>query len=165
MAAGPKSCPVVSTLINNESVDSPARYISRLFKNVSGYEYIYLPKNSGEWIKGDVAEALEELDKPYEKGDVGNIVIEILNGTDIVGLASRARSYLTGFGFDVIDIGNTEEEGYEKTVVIAHNSEHKARKLADLINCDNVIVGEELENKKIDVTLILGSNFDGKVVR
>lgn len=134
-------------------------------KNVSGYEYIFLPKKSGEWIKVEVEEVLESLLKSKEDKDVGHIVVEILNGTDIVGLAARASNYLSGFGFDVLNIGNADREDYENTIVIIRGSEQKARKLGELIRCDRVVAGEESESQNIDVTLILGKDFDGKVVR
>ena len=62
-------------------------------------------------------------------------------------------------------VGNTEREDYDNTVVVIQQSEHKARKLADLIHCDRIVTNEGFENDKIDVLLILGRDFDGKVVR
>lgn len=137
-------------------------------KNVSGYEYIFLPKKSGKWIKSEASEVVNSLEKDYEDIEVDNIVIEILNGTDIDGLAARAGYYLSTFGFDILSIGNAKDNDYENTIVIIQGSEQKAKKLADLIHCGRIVdsgVLDELENKKIDLTLILGRDFDGKVVR
>ncbi|MBP7553289.1 MAG: LCP family protein [Spirochaetes bacterium] len=134
-------------------------------KEIPGYSYILQPKKSGNWIKSEVAEALQNIKKEYASEEEGKIVVEILNGTDIVGFAARTRRYLTTFGLDVLEAGNAQHENYENTVVIIRNSEQKASKLADLIQCKRIVKGEESKDKKIDVTLILGKDFNGKVVK
>jgi polyisoprenyl-teichoic acid--peptidoglycan teichoic acid transferase len=134
-------------------------------KEVSGYDEIYLPKKSGEWIKSEVSEILQNIQKPVDDKTVGNVVIEVLNGTDIVGLALRANSYLSSYGFDVLNVGNADREDYENTVIIIRRSEQKARKVGELIGCERIIPSDDTENDKIDATLILGRDFDGRMVR
>lgn len=134
-------------------------------KNVPGYDFVYLPKNSGEWIKTEVVDVVADLGKMINTKVADDIVIEILNGTDIVGLAARARTYLNSYGFDILNIGNAEEDNYENTMIIGYGEENKARKLADLIRCKHIIAEEKEEGQKIDLTLILGRDFDGRLVR
>jgi polyisoprenyl-teichoic acid--peptidoglycan teichoic acid transferase len=135
-------------------------------KKVTGYDYVYLPKKTGTWIKSEVADLVEIIEKNYGEKEIGNIVIEILNGTDIVGMAARARNYLIGYGFDVIDIGNANTTDYQNTVIINFNSDLKAKKLSDLLQCDRVVNREDnADEDKVDLRLILGMDFDGKIVR
>ena len=125
---------------------------------------IYLPKQSGNWIRSDVKASLEQLDK-IEIIDKTNVInIELLNGTDIVGFANRTKHYLESFGFKINEIGNAEEQDYKKTTIIIQNSELKALKLAELIRCTHIKKGETT-NSSVDVTLILGRDFDGKLVK
>ena len=62
-------------------------------------------------------------------------------------------------------MGNAESENYQNTLVIIRRNEQKAIKFADLIQCKKVIKAEEDYNKKVDLTLILGKDFDGQVVK
>ena len=133
-------------------------------KAMPGYDYILQAKNSGDWIKKELGDALENIKSEKADAAENNIVVEILNGTDIAGFAVRTKRYLSTFGFDILEIGNAQNEA-EYTVVIMRTQEQKATKLAELINCKRVIQGEAYPDKKIDVTLILGRDFNGKMVK
>jgi polyisoprenyl-teichoic acid--peptidoglycan teichoic acid transferase len=134
-------------------------------KTIPNYDYILMPKKSGEWVKGEVKESLANLRTKIKIDESGQIFIEIQNGTDIVGLGIRTKKYLETFGFDISDVGNAENNSYPNTIVIIRNSEQKSLKLADLVKCKKVIKGEPYQDKKIDATLILGKDFDGRVVK
>jgi len=134
-------------------------------KYIEHNKFIYLPKKSGEWIKSETNEVLAFLkSEKEEKASGDKVVIEILNGTDILGLALRAKNYLSSYGVEILNVGNANTEDYENTVVIIHGSESKGKKIAELIKCERVVIDEETD-KKIDATIILGRDFDGKVVR
>jgi len=133
-------------------------------KNVDNGDYILLAKNSGNWIKGEVLDAISNL-KKAEENNSGKLVIEIKNGTSIVGLASRTKRHLESFGIEITDVSNADSENYQNTIIIIRNSEQKSKKLGDLINCKQIVKVAETNNKKIDATLILGKDFDGKIVR
>ncbi|MBN2544671.1 MAG: LCP family protein [Spirochaetes bacterium] len=134
-------------------------------KYIENNRFVYLPKKSGEWIKSETNDVLEFLEsQKEEKVSNDKIVIEILNGTDIVGLASRSKNYLLSFGVEVLNVGNANTDDYENTVVIIHGSESKGKKIAELIKCERIVIDEETDNK-IDATIILGRDFDGKIVR
>ena len=127
--------------------------------------YILLPKNTGNWIRSEVKDALVEL-KKEDTTVIGNkTVIQILNGTGINGFASRTKRYLESFGFEVYNTDNADHSDYENTLVIIRNSEAKAKKLANLIQCTRVVPGETTNNTNIDATIILGKDFDGKIVK
>ena len=62
-------------------------------KNLNENEYVLQPKKSGNWIKGELTEALNNLSKKITNDTDNKIVIEILNGTDIVGFALRTKIF------------------------------------------------------------------------
>jgi polyisoprenyl-teichoic acid--peptidoglycan teichoic acid transferase len=155
---------------NKEGITDYSKGMKRIIlycdkKSIAGYEYIYMPKKSGDWIKREVIEAIDILGEYYKDYDDQRMVIEILNGTDISGLASRARNYILSYGFNISKIENAEREDYENTMLIVYRNEQEAKKLADLINCKKIVYGEEVEEINADVTLILGKDFDGRLVR
>jgi len=96
--------------------------------------------------------------------------VEILNGTDVNGLASRTAQVLKSFGYRISDIGDaTRTDGleYKNTVVLDRKGNPDAAKsLAALIKCERW--HSEADNSlddTIDITLILGRDFDGQHVR
>ena len=133
-------------------------------KNIEGNDYILQPKNSGNWVKGEIQDAVSNL-KKEEEIDNSKLVIEIKNGTNIVGLALRTKKHLESFGIKVTDVSNADSENYQNTMIIIRNSEQKSQKLGELIRCKQIIKLGETNNRKIDATLILGKDFDGRIVR
>ena len=145
----------------SKSIDPIILYCD--WNKINDKVYVYMPKKSGEWIKSLVDQSLKNLEKENSMND--NLLIEILNGTDVVGLGSKAKNYLASYGFEVDNVTNADKSDYNKTTVVIYSNEQKARKMAELINCRNVVIGENLENKKVNATLIIGFDFDGRVVR
>jgi len=133
--------------------------------NIPKYDFILFPKKNGDWIKSEVKEAISNINKNIKIDDSNKIAIEIQNGTEIVGLGIRTRKYLETFGFNILDVNNADHNSYKNTVIVIRNSEQKALKLADLIRCKKIIKSDAPNEKKFDVTLILGKDFDGNVVK
>ncbi len=126
---------------------------------------IYLPKQSGNWIRSQITDNLEKLSRKELK-DIGNkITVQLLNGTDNVGFANRTKHYIESFGFDVVEVSNADNQDYRNTIVIIQGSEEKALKLAELIRCKKITKNENENNTTYDLTLILGKDFDGRVVK
>ena len=68
-----------------------------------------------------------------------NIVIEILNGTAVNGLAARTSQVFQSFGYDVAHIGNYDDNAIEKTYVIDRNGDiSQAQRIASIIKCTQV---------------------------
>ena len=103
-----------------------------------------------------------------------NVTIEILNGTLVNGLASRTSQVFQSFGYDVAHIGNYDDTNVEKTLVIDRRGDIvQAQRIASVIKCSNVesappedsgfeeiMPGDAIDN--IDLTVILGKDFDGR---
>jgi len=97
--------------------------------------------------------------------------VEILNGTDTAGLASRTGQLFKSFGYDVVEVGNADQGSVEYTVVIDRSGDiSRAQRVAGVIKCSRVERGSgamdinegSIIGQSIDVTIILGKDFDGR---
>ena len=136
-------------------------------KFIDKNQYVMIPKNQGRWVQEKIQYLLKNMEKPAVTDSKTIITVEILNGTLVNGLASRARRHLLGFGFDVIDFGNADNFDYTKTFIIDRNKaqSYKALRVAKTINCKTIVQDYNLYDKNVDVTVILGKDFDGKYVK
>lgn len=129
---------------------------------------LLLPLTEGKMIKQSVAQtidALKNMDIPGTDNVV--VVLEILNGTDVSGLASRTDQLFKSYGYDIDIVGNADSDEFEKTVVYDRiGNITLAQRIGSIINCENVVTEEYFENTAgIDVTVILGKDFDGRYVK
>ncbi|HEY9055407.1 MAG TPA: LCP family protein [Rectinemataceae bacterium] len=91
--------------------------------------------------------------------------VEVLNGTLEKGLAARTADIFESFGYEVVSVGNAPSLDYAKTVILDRYGDKDALAgVAGVIKCEKF--GEAFEYKgaiKADFTVILGSDFDGRV--
>jgi anionic cell wall polymer biosynthesis LytR-Cps2A-Psr (LCP) family protein len=144
-------------------------------REVSG-QMLIIPHWDGNLVKEVVRQTLTSLTRDIEEHLVmRTITVEVLNGTDVNGLAGRTAEMLRNFGYDIISIGNAELNTYEKTEIIHRSGdEGMIVALADVIRCDNIrhemLTLEELNKDyddheyKADITLIIGRDFNGRYV-
>jgi hypothetical protein len=93
------------------------------------------------------------------------IYIEILNGSTNPGQAQSLRNYFVEYGFNIVHFGNAPKSDYEKTVVIDRMGRPSlAKRIADIINCQEVHTKID-KTLMVDVTIIIGNDFEGKYVR
>jgi len=135
-------------------------------KLVSGNELIF-PYNNENLIKVRVKRILINLNNPEVISDEKiNFNLEVLNGTNVPGLASRSASYFSSFGYTITGIGNASNgsEEYEYTsILIRKDNREAAEAIGELINCKYIHTQyEEGIDDTIDFTIILGKDFDGK---
>jgi hypothetical protein len=92
------------------------------------------------------------------------VAIEVMNGTSVGGLARRAANVFQSFGYDVVSVANADNSDYQKTVVLDRKGRLEvAQRVADLISCQRVYSRlEETGDMTVDVTIILGTDFDGR---
>jgi len=140
-------------------------------------QLLIIPHWDGILVKEVVRQTLGTLTREVEDYfNERSLTIEVLNGTAINGLAGRTAEMLRSFGYDVISIGNADNNNYERTEIIHRGAdETMVNDFAALIRCDNIslelIAPEEFEagdiqdfDYKADLTLIIGRNFDGRYV-
>ena len=93
--------------------------------------------------------------------------IEILNATAVSGLARRTKLLFEQYGYEVVVIGNYEDTDLESTLILnrSQTSNH-APGIAEIINATNLANQPLIENPEaIDVTVVLGNDFDGIIVQ
>lgn len=135
---------------------------------------LLFPHYDGKLLKETIKQTMETLSNT-EVTDSGELTVtlEILNGTNVTGLASRTSQVFQSFGFEIALIGNAENDGVQSTVVYYRGPDPaKARKAADLIRCTQIMPLPEGgvprkqatagERPEADVVLLLGSDFDGR---
>jgi len=96
--------------------------------------------------------------------------LEILNGTNNTGLATRTGQLFQSFGYDVASVGNSDSFDREFTVVIDRSGDvNRAQRVASVIKCTRIerqvaesINEEGIIDQTVDVTIILGKDFDGR---
>jgi hypothetical protein len=126
---------------------------------------LLFPHFDGELLKETVKQTRETIASQELLPDEElTVALEVLNGTQVTGLAARAANIFRSFGYDIVTIANAEKSDYLKTVVLDRRGElEAARRVAELIKCQRVYTRPEEEvDVSIDVTLILGKDFDGR---
>jgi len=148
------------------------RSIDGDLKNVSG-QMLIVPRMDGI-VKEVVRQTLTALTREVETYAVDNVLtVEILNGTEVNGLAGRTAEILRSFGYDIISTANADRSDYDKTLIIQrYDDDDLVKSFADVIRCNNIRkeitpkdseTGQSVEYKA-DVTLLLGRNFNGRYV-
>ena len=129
---------------------------------------LLFPHRDAAIIKETTTQAINSLSAVDEVGNVGSaIVLEILNGTGISGLASRTAQLYQSYGYDVDIVGNADSDDFDKTLIFDRTGNiGLAQKAASVINCQRIETDIYLENTGgIDVTIILGKDFDERTIK
>ncbi len=129
---------------------------------------VLFPYYEGKLIRETVQRVTETLAKSDTFGEkLQTVRVEILNGTRVNGLASRTAQIFRSYGFRVSSVSNAERSDYAQTVVLdRRGNAEAARQAAELIRCSRIhsrIDGNRDET--VDVTIILGKDFDGRYVK
>ena len=126
--------------------------------------FIHDPKQTKELVEEmfimEVADADIENNETVivPKKDKSEITIEVLNGTSRNGLASSVAEKLKNEGYNVTKIGNYKTSTNISTSVINKSSGEYAKEVKDFLEIGK-IKNEIEEDSKVDVTVILGSDY------
>lgn len=163
---------VLETVAHVDSERLPPRSITGSVRVVDGKSLLF-PHYDGELVKDLFKQTVSSLvsvaDTVYDR----IYVLEVQNGTSVQGLARNTSILLQGFGFDVLSSVNADRNDYEETVIINHiGNDEIAKNLGDIISCSNIMTEEVLPESagmeaesRVDFTIILGKDFDGRYVR
>jgi hypothetical protein len=131
---------------------------------VDGKELIF-PHFEGQLLKEIMKQTLETLasQEPLVDEDM-TVSVEVQNGTNVTGLARRAANVFQSFGYEIVAVSNADNQEYLKTVILDRKGRiEAAERIAELIRCERVYTRlEEEADLAIDVTVILGKDFDGR---
>ncbi len=131
---------------------------------IKGEQFI-TPVENGKWLRERIETVKKFLNDegPVPIGD--EIKMEILNGSENPGQAQSLRNYFVEYGFNVVHYGNALRSDYERTIVIDRIGRPSlAKRIADIINCREVYTRID-KTLLVDVTIIIGNDFEGKYVR
>ncbi|GMQ60204.1 LCP family protein [Vallitalea sediminicola] len=141
-------------------------------KKQGGEYYYYDEEASKELFKEisqvDVAEDNEnntkegtdsEESKPEEPKAISSngLKIEVLNGSQINGLAGRTKKKLEGLGFTVSKIGNYDTEVLQKTKIIIPN-EGMGEDLSEHFKDAVIELNDKALPDGVDIRIIIGTN-------
>jgi LCP family protein required for cell wall assembly len=157
----------LSTLDSNRVNLQP---VEGTYRDVSGQELLF-PLYDTAVIKDIVRQAQRGLSRDSPGALMERIyTVEVLNGTTTPGLASRTAQLIRGFRYDVVNTGNAESNDYDKTEIIDRTGLPDVVNIfAETINCrnihrDEIGNGVQGSGQRADFTLIIGRDFNGRVV-
>ena len=135
-------------------------------------QIILFPHFEGELIRESVRQTVQSLaNTEILTVEEQTVVVEILNGTPRAGLAARTAHLFANFGYDIAPVENADRDDYENTTIISRRDNMAtAQRIAGIINCTSVrsepsspdAISQELASSAVDVTIILGMDFDGR---
>jgi len=92
------------------------------------------------------------------------VVVEVLNGSGVTGLARRATFLLRDRGFDVVGWGNDPKGRRGATLIIDYTDKPEAAvRLARVLGGANIERGKDSLDRGLDITVKLGSNYKPSV--
>ena len=136
-------------------------------RSVDGRDLLF-PHQDGELLKQAVKHAMAaNASNEFISPDALTITVEVLNGTKTPGLAGRARDLFQSYDLEVTAPNNADNDQYQNTVVLDRKGNlDAARKVADLIHCTRIFSKPDPQiDQAVDVTVILGKDFDGRWVK
>jgi polyisoprenyl-teichoic acid--peptidoglycan teichoic acid transferase len=136
-------------------------------RSVDGRDLLF-PHQDGELLKQSVKLAIAaNASNEFVAPDSLTITVQVLNGTRTTGLAKSARDLFDSYGMEVMAPNNADNDQYANTVVFDRKgSIDNAKKVADLIHCQRVFSKPDPQmDQAVDVTVILGKDFDGRWVK
>ncbi len=127
---------------------------------------LLFPHFEGQWLQQSVQQVEQTIAGAVEDfAETVVVTVEILNGTGRTGLARRTAELYEGLGFEVVRVGNADSTDVTHTLVIDRRGfGDLAEQAANVINARRLVTDVEADSE-IDVTVILGGDFDGSTVR
>ena len=136
-------------------------------RSVDGRDLLF-PHQEGELFKQAVKQTLAaNASNEFIPPDSLSITVEVLNGTKTAGLANRARDLFQSYDLEVMAPNNADNDQYLNTVVLDRKGNlDNARKVAEILHCARIFSKPDPQmDQAVDVTVILGKDFDGRYVK
>ena len=189
----------ITTDMNRRSMLSFIDQISKLdaekmvFQRVLGVDrtvdnqQLLFPHYDGRLLRETMQQTLASLANPQSlSNEALSVRLQILNGTLVSGLAHRTSQIFQSFGYDVVSVGNADNQSYAHTEIIDRTGNlAQAQKVGSIIKCSQIQskplapaptlpagstpktgqssqTAPPLSSPTYDVTVILGQDFDGR---
>jgi len=160
-----KAAPYLDTNISRREMDVLYPSLAPLFSGKES-EITVLP---GAWhrrIDGEYYYKVERGLLSYLMANLGKdfilprelVTVEVLNGSGLAGIASKAAVMLQEHGFHVVNVDNADSFDYARTHVISRQAEMgPAKEVAEIMGAE--LLKEEVPGFPAMVTVIVGRNF------
>jgi LCP family protein required for cell wall assembly len=89
------------------------------------------------------------------------VTVQVLNGTDVNGLAAQVASRLEEAGCEITEVGNTEQ-ATETTLIVDHRGRRRGERVASWLGRGVISVAPDGDSPA-DVTVILGRDMVGEL--
>ena len=87
------------------------------------------------------------------------VIVEVLNGCGVSGVADKVAARLRGKDFDVMFVGNADDFNYEETLIVDRSGAcSKAITVARALEVENV-VQQVRESFFVDVSVVVGRDM------
>jgi hypothetical protein len=136
-------------------------------RSVDGRDLLF-PHQEGDLLKQSVKLAIAaNASNEFIAPDALTITVQVLNGTKTQGLANSARALFLSYDLEVMAPNNADNDQYLNTVVLDRKGNlDNAKRVADLIRCQRIYSKPDPQmDQAVDVTVILGKDFDGRYVK
>ena len=91
------------------------------------------------------------------------VIVEVLNGCGVSGVADKVAAKLRGEDFDVMFVGNADDFNYEESLIVDRSGAcSKAITVARALDVENV-VQQVRESFFVDVSVVVGSDMAGSL--
>jgi len=133
-------------------------------RTVDGRDLLF-PHQEGELLLEAVRQAVAaNASNEFIPAEDLSVTVQVLNGTATPGLANRAREVFQSYDIEVLAPNNADNDQYQSTVVYDRKGRiEDARRVAELIRCARVSTQLDPQgDQAVDVTVILGKDFDGR---
>ncbi len=154
--------------INNLDVDRLIYQSVLGVKRVVGSQELLFPHIDEKLLKESIKQTEEHLVNLSSMSDNGIVVsVQVLNGAGVDGMASRTAQVFKSFGYKIAESADADNHNYENTVILDRKGNPRAAEgLADLIKCKRWYTeSDDTLDDTIDITIILGKDFDGRYVK
>lgn len=143
---------------------------TRNVETVGGNKTLLFPHFDGQLARDSIRQVSSNLASADDGKDGSPIRIEILNGTDLPGIARKAKDLYVNYGFEVVRFGNASTTTQDRTQVIDRRGNLAvAERTAKIIKCESIstqLVAQGADPaSEVDVTIMLGKDFDGWYVK
>lgn len=86
------------------------------------------------------------------------IKVQVLNGTNVRGLARRATMHLRDRGFDVVEVGNSPERADSTTVLDRSGHPDWAQRVSAAMGGGRILPRPD-SSRYLDITVIVGASW------
>ena len=86
--------------------------------------------------------------------------INVLNATDVSGIAEQTKEWLQSRGFDVVEVGNAPQKSDKSYIVDRADNYQAAEATANSLGISNSLIEKQIDtNHLICVSVILGYDY------